>query len=415
MSSAVKGFALFLLLLVISLALYSQEHPLEFYILQGTANNPVLKDLSNRIRSNQYDSLIARASYLPQVNFNGMMMYAPVVNSWGYSDVITNGQQLIGTVNVNQQIFNGKTREANYNKMGLENRSLENARNLSTNELKKAITAQYLTAYSAQAESSFQGNILVTLKEMEKVLQIWVEKGIYRQTDFLSLKVEIMQLERNIRDLELQYRKEFSNLNQICGISDTALYKLELPVVNEPPGREQVNSPLFKRFVIDSLRIQAEKVLIDRRYKPNVAWFSDGGMVNNEPAYIYQNFGVSFGLSMTLPVYDGNQRKLNYGKLRVEEETRKNYLDFFKMQYSTQLKQLSDELARVKSLSGDNEKQVDLLKQLVEQEKILLNSGTLPITDYILALKNLIVAIHDRVQYQIRAQYILNEINFLKQ
>ena len=410
-----KRFAGLLFLLIFGGAVHGQDHSLDFYISQGTTNNPVLKDLSNRIRSNKYDSLIARASYLPQVNFNGMMMYAPVVNGWGYSDVITNGQQLIGAVTVNQQIFNKKTREANYSKLGLENRSLENSRNLSLNELKKAITAQYLAAYSAIAESGFQGNILSTLKEMEEILQMWVEKGIYRQTDYLSVKVEIMQLERNIRDLEVQYRREFSNLNQICGISDTSFYKLNLPAVNEISGQSQVNSPLFKRFVIDSLRIQAEKVLVDRKYKPNVNWFSDGGMVNNEPAYIYQNLGVSFGLSMTLPVYDGNQRKLNYGKLRVEEETRKNYLDFFRVQYSTQLKQLNDELERVKSLARDNEKQVDLLKQLVEQEKVLLNSGALSITEYILALKNLIVAGHDGVQYQIRAQYLLNEINFLKQ
>ena len=404
-----------LFLLIFGGAAHGQDHSLDFYISRGTTNNPVLKDISNRIRTNQYDSLIARASYLPQVNFNGLMMYAPVVNGWGYSDVITNGQQLIGAVTVNQQIFNKKTREANYSKLGLENRSLENSRNLSQSELKKAITAQYLAAYSAMAESGFQGNILSTLKEMEKVLQMWVEKGIYRQTDYLSLKVEIMQLERNIRDLEVQYRREFSNLNQICGISDTSFYTLNLPAVNEITGKSQGNSPLFKRFVIDSLRIQAEKVLVDRKYKPNVNWFSDGGMVNNEPAYIYQNLGVSFGLSMTLPVYDGNQRKLNYGKLRIEEETRKNYLDFFRVQYNTQLKQLSDELERVKSLARDNEKQVDLLKQLVEQEKVLLNSGVLSITEYILALKNLIVAGHDGVQYQIRAQYLLNEINFLKQ
>lgn len=415
MSVGFKRFVFLVFLLIIHIEVNGQEHSLEFYIGEGTGNNPVLKDLSNRIRSNQYDSLIARATYLPQVNFNSMVMYAPVVNGWGYSDVITNGQQLIGTINVNQQIFNSKTREANYRKLGLENSSLENARSISTNELKKAITAQYLAAYSAMTESRFQGNILSTLKEMEKVLQMWVEKGIYRQTDYLSLKVEIMQLDRNIRDLEMQYRREFSNLNQICGISDTTLYKLSLPAVSEMMNQAPGNSPLFKRFMIDSLKIQAEKLLIDRRYKPNVSWFSDGGMVNNEPAYIYQNLGVSFGLSMTLPVYDGNQRKLNYGKLRVEEETRRNYLDFFKTQYNARLRQLGDELERVRSLAVDNEKQVDLLKQLVEQEKVLLNSGSLSITDYILALKNLIVAVHDGVQYQIRAQYILNEINFLKQ
>lgn len=410
-----KGSIVFLSLLSACHLSYSQDHSLDYYISQGVANNPVLKDISNQIRSNQYDSLITRATYLPQVNFNGSMMYAPVINGWGYSDVITNGQELIGTLNVNQQFFNKKTREANYQKIGLENRSLENSRNLSINELKKAITAQYLAAYSALVESQFQQQILVTLNDEEKVLKKLTEKGTYRQTDYLSLKVGILQLEKNIRNIDLQYRKEFSNLTVICGINDTAIYKLNLPAIEEILKQSPENSPFFRRFVIDSLKIQTEKLLVDRKYKPTISWFSDGGLINNEPAYLYQNFGISFGLSLSLPVYDGNQRKYNYSKLRVKEETRKNYQDFFRAQYNAQLKQLKDELNKVGSLSRDNEKQVVLVKQLVEDERALLNTGSLSITDYILALKSLIEAVNEGIQYQIRAQYIINEINFWKQ
>ena len=146
-----------------------------------------------------------------------------------------------------------------------------------------------------------------------------------------------------------------------------------------------------------------------------VNWFSDGGLINNQPSYIYQNFGISFGMSLSLPVYDGNQRKMNYSKLRVQEETRKNYQDFFRTQNTMQLRQLKDELDNVRLLAADNEKQVEVVKMLVAQERAELNSGTLTISDYILALRNLIDATHEGIQYQIRAQYILNEINFWKQ
>jgi len=414
-SAVTKRSTLFLYLLLLNLILYSQVHDLDYYINQGVANNPVLKDLSNQIRSNQYDSLITRASYLPQVSFNAMMMYAPVVDGWGYSDVITNGQELSGTLNVNQQIFNKKTREVNYQKVGLENRSLKNSRDLSINELKKAITAQYLSAYSALQESQFQQEILSTLKEEEMVLKMWVQKGTYRQTDYLSVKVEIIQLERNIKNLDLQYRKEFSNLNVICGLTDTAHVRLGLPTIEEILKKSPENSLFFRKFVIDSLKIQTEKLLIDRKYKPTVNWFSDGGLINNEPVYLYQNFGISFGMSLSLPVYDGNQRKYNYSKIRIQEETRKNYRDFFRAQYNAQLKQLKEELDNVRLLAVDNDRQVEVVKMLVAQERAELNSGTLTITDYILALKNLIEALHEGVQYQIRAQYILNEINFWKQ
>jgi len=63
-----------------------QNVDIDYYIKKGITNSPVLKDITNQICANQYDSLVARAGYLPQVSFNAMLMYAPVVNGWGYSE-----------------------------------------------------------------------------------------------------------------------------------------------------------------------------------------------------------------------------------------------------------------------------------------------------------------------------------------
>ncbi|MEI6173295.1 MAG: TolC family protein [Bacteroidota bacterium] len=393
----------------------SQVCTLSDYIDNGVKHSPVLQDLSSQILLNQYDSLISRASYLPQVNFNGLMMYAPVINDWGYSDVITNGQNLIGTINVNQDIFNKKNREAHSEKYGLESGKLKNAKNISLNELKKAITAQYLAAYAAREELTFQEEILSSLKNEAAILKAWTEKGIYRQTDYLSMQVEMLNLGRNIRDLDLQYRREWWNLNLICGIGDTVLCDLALPVIHDNLGKTEENSIFFRSFVIDSLVIKNEKLLIDRRYKPVVSWFADGGLINNEPQYLYQNLGISAGLSMTLPIFDGNQRKFNYQKIRMQEETRKNYQDNFRFRYHSQLRHLQSELETTRRYMQENEKQISLSHELVAADKILLNTGAALITDYILAIKNLIEAKHAGLVYQIRTQYILNEINFWKQ
>ncbi|MEI6436022.1 MAG: TolC family protein [Bacteroidota bacterium] len=404
-----------LLSFLLCLNIYSQECTLSGYIDLGVSNSPVLKDLSNQILSNHYDSLIARASFLPQLNFNGYLMYAPSVNGWGYSDVITNGQNLIGTLNASQQILNKKTREINFEKFGIASGNLNNTRKISLNELKKAITAQYLTAFSALEERKFQQMTLETLLNESKILKAWTEKGIYRQTDYLSLKIEILNLEQTIRDLDLLYHNEFWNLNLICGVGDTASCDLKLPVISDSLVMTIENSIFFKQFLIDSLAIVNKKLLDDSRYKPVVSWFADGGIINNEPQYLYQNFGISIGLSMTLPVFDGNQRKINYDKIHVSEETRRNYRDNFRFRYNAQLKQLQFELEKTRLSLKENEKQISLIQELIAADRIMLNAGSLSITDYILALNNLIDAKHAGLLYQIRTQYILNEINFWKQ
>lgn len=390
----------------------SQERTLDDYIRQGLSNSPLMKDYDNQIRMNSADSLIARAGYKPQVNVNGYMMVAPIINGYGYSEPITNGQNLTGTINVTQNIFNKKTREAEYNQYGIENRSLSNARKISANELEKEITDQYLTACAAYLEVSYEREVLSTMTEEGKLLGMLVEKGAYRQNEYLSFRVETASAERGVNDLYLQFRKELAVLNILCGIPDTSSFKLSLPDLKIKGHLQLENSPLFHRFVIDSLKIVNEKVRIDRRYKPSFNWFSDAGLVNNEPKYIYQNFGISLGMSMTLPVYDGNRRKLSYSRLKSSEDTRKNYEDFFMLQYSLHLGQLNNELEQTRRLVRDNDEQVKLATELVRQDKILLNIGSVPVTDYLLALKNLKEARQNQVRYEVRELQIINEINF---
>ncbi|MCX6266888.1 MAG: TolC family protein [Bacteroidetes bacterium] len=155
--------------------------------------------------------------------------------------------------------------------------------------------------------------------------------------------------------------------------------------------------------------------MLDRKYQPALSWFADGGLINNEPRNLYQNFGLSFGLSMTLPVFDGNQRKINYNKIRMHEETRKYYLDNLRVRYQTQVSQLKDELKNTRLLMKENEKQVALLHELIAANLALVNTGSASITAYILSLQNLIEAKYAGLRYQIRVQYVINELNFWRQ
>jgi outer membrane protein TolC len=164
---------------------------------------------------------------------------------------------------------------------------------------------------------------LNSLEEQEVILRQLTQNGIYKQTDYLTFKVELQARRILLKEMQIQYSSELSALKNLCGLSDTATYDLIIPelTVNLPVNPSA--STHFLRFRFDSLSIQNEKILLDRNYKPVVNWFADAGLVNNQPELIYKNFGASLGFSFSLPVYDGNQRKLNYEKLRNTEETRK--------------------------------------------------------------------------------------------
>jgi outer membrane protein TolC len=404
------------ILLFILFAIYSlsqaQLGTLDYFLQQGLSNSPLLKDLTGQIRSNSIDSLLIRANQKPQVNFDGMLYYAPMINGYGYSEAITNGGQISSMMNVSQTIFNRKTLEARYDKFGLQNQALSASSKITENQLKKAITSQYINAYSVSKEIYLNKSLLSTIRDEEDILKQLVEKGIYKQTNYLSFLIELQSQELALNQLEIEYQKEMSALNLICGIKvDTIIELSEPDIVLSVPSRMEL-PPIFLRFKLDSLMICNEKVLIDRNYKPEVRWFSDAGLLSNDPGVIYKNLGVSLGLSLSLPVYDGNQRNLNFEKLSVSEESRSNYQDYFKMQFNKQLHQLNEELRKTREVIPPLKEQLELAASIIKQSKTLLNTGELSITDYIIAIKNYITIQVNLNQYEIKILRIINEINY---
>jgi hypothetical protein len=96
----------------------------------------------------------------------------------------------------------------------------------------------------------------------------------------------------------------------------------------------------------------------------------------------------------------------------MSEETRKGYSDFFRQQYDQQLQQLNEQLHRTIDIIPKLKHQLEMAEVIVRQDKDLLNNGSITITDYVLALKNLMIFRKNLNQYQIDALRIISEINY---
>lgn len=411
-----RKIEILLLLLFFSGMLSSaQEKNLDYYLTQGIIHSPVLKDLNNQISSGSVDSLLITAGHKPQVSYNGLAYYAPVINGVGYSEVITNISNITSVVYVSQRIFYQKLLDAQYSRIGIQNQTFRTTSKITEIELKKAITLQYLAACSVFNDIVFNGDLIKSSRDEEPVLKQLVEKGMYRQVDYNSFMVELASLDILYKDSQIQYRKELAALNLLCGLPDSAFTELQLPVIQLKAPVNLMSSVFFNRFLNDSMKIQNEKSLIDYNYKPAINWFSDAGLINNIPREITRNFGFSAGLSLTVPIYDGKQRKLNYDKLKLAENTRLNYADYFKQQYNQQLRQLYSELDDTRNILPVASNQLSLAESVINQDKSLLNAGNISVTDYVTALKNYISIKHNYNQFQIRILQIMTEINYWNQ
>jgi len=337
----------------------AQTNSLDRYLQIAKTNSPLLKDLQNQIASNQVDSLRLKAGLKPQVNLNSGGLYAPIVNGYGYAEAITNNHTLNGLMQVNQTIVGKNNIEAQVAAITLQTLSLSNATKISEQDLKKAITAQYITAYGDLLQYKFSREVVDLLNKEESVLKQLTRSNVYRQSDYLTFLVTLKQQELAVTQARSLYKNDFATLNYLAGIEDTTITELDTPNI-KPLIRPDVSTSIyFQQYKLDSLKLVNSKQLVDFSYKPKANIFADGGYESDFMGQAYKNFGASIGFALTVPIYDGGQRKMQYKKLSLQEETRESYKAFFSTQYRQQIAQLNQQIT-------ENEA---LLTQINEQRK----------------------------------------------
>src|SRR5450432_2581797 len=144
---------------------------LNFYVENALRNSPLLKDYQNQVQSALYDSLLIRAVYKPQVMGSTSNSYAPVIKGIGYDAAITNGGNFSTLVGVNKQLPNKKVLNAQFQNIQIQNQIISNSSAISEQDLKKAIIAQYITAYGDLQQLNFNREINTLLSKEETILK----------------------------------------------------------------------------------------------------------------------------------------------------------------------------------------------------------------------------------------------------
>jgi outer membrane protein TolC len=401
-----------LLLVFIPVRFYGQEKTLNDFISIGLANSPLLNDYRNQVQSALLDSARIHASYLPQINATTNNSYAPVIRGFGYDYAITNGTNINAVVGVNKNFVGSKNLQNQYNTIRLSSQGIQNTAKISEQDLKRNIISQYIVTYGDQQQLNLSAEIYTLLKKEDTILKTLAQKNVYKQTDYLAFLVTLQQQELlSIQD-SIQFRYDFASLNYLCGIEDTATATLKEPDVPLSSLTEAGNSVFFRQYFLDSLKLENERRAIDLTYKPKLNVFADAGYISSLAYNAYKNFGTSFGFGVTIPIYDGKQKKLQYQKLDIAEKTRQGYRQFFSKQYNQQIRQLYDQLKSTTDLISQINRQIRYSEGLVNASMKLLVTGDARITDLVIALNNYMTTRNLLTQNTISRMQIINQLNY---
>ena len=127
---------------------------------------------------------------------------------------------------------------------------------------------------------------------------------------------------------------------------------------------------------------------------------------------IQRRFGMSAGLSLSLPLYDGRQRSLTRQQSQVNQNTISEYRQYFEKNIAIQRK---DMRTRILSLQQNIE---SLKGQISDYEKLLklsekqLQQGNVSMIDHLILLRNFMEIRKSKIETEINCQHEINNYNY---
>ena len=364
---------------------------LDEFLLVARRSSPLLRETANQIGQNRIDSLVRARQNGVQVGGIGSALYYPSVTNSngesviGYDNAVTNGGNYAAIAQATKPILNRFQLQNDYQIIANQGRVLRNTGRVSALDLRRSITDQYLTAYAAETQLSFSRSLLSQLRQQDQMLRQLVNGGVFKQTQYLSFYLSVRTQEVTVEQDRLAYRRELGTLRALAGVADTALVPIETP--NPPTHRPLAGllAPGQQRLTLDSLRLLLDRRAVDAYYRPKLNAVFDAGLQSSSymPSALAHSLGIGGGFQLSLPIFDGHQRQLQYQRLELSEQSRRGYRQFLTVQRRQQYEQLEGLIRASDALLGRIREQVRVADALVGAARQQLATGDVAILDYL--------------------------------
>ena len=421
-----KRLILSILLLSGTLLMYSQQRDLNFYLEKAKMTSPLIQKNKNDTKIIDLDlQQTERILKNPEINLESNVLFAPIINHSsnhlditsagadnysGYDLGITNGGQYQAFVSVKQPLLGKMNYKAYSEKSEIARKQNENSTSMTIHEMEQLVAYQYILCLKSKAQLKNAVTVQKQLNEQLGIMKKLVDNAIYKQSDLMLLQIEKQNLELSNKSFEDDYKSNVYDLNLLCGIEDSALVDIqELDLQLKPQAF--TSSQFLASYKLDSLGIIADLSISELKYKPQLSAFANAGLnAVNIPAF--NRLGFSAGLTFSLNLYDGNQRKLEKEKSTVNINT----LQFEKNHFITQQQINKDKIkSQLKSL---DERGTILENQLLQYEKLYkvyeneLSQGLVSVMDFKNLLKDITAKRQDFLLQKMEKQLLVNSYNY---
>jgi outer membrane protein TolC len=414
----------FLSLLLLGLASVYAQNNLPYYLRNAETNSPLLNEYSNQISSSSLSrELFYSQQLLPQVSVTGQYLFAPYFNNnghlvstnpdpqaIGYDIGITNGGLYSAQINVEKNIFNGSTLDAMNAAQTAQEASIQHSMVLSRRDIAKQVTDQYLQVYESQKLYELATETSANLRDLLEIVGKLVGQGVSKQSEYLLLSIEYEGKNIATADAALQFKTSLTQLNTLCGIADTALVQVDS--VSLTAAADAAHFEFTKKYELDSLAAASQEELLETKYRPQVSVFFNTGLNAVELEHMERKFGLSAGLNLSIPIFDGGQRSITRQQSELAIRSIAGYRENFAVQLKNQRRNSSDRLDHLRSNLNTLARQISGYRQLISMSERELQRGQLSMIEYLTVLRNYLELRKNNISAEIDVQREINNYNY---
>lgn len=418
--------SLLFFLFVLPLLVQAQNKNINFFINEGLKNSPNIAENNNLQQFFQIQNeIITAQNKKPQVNFTGDYIFAPFFlnngrvisitpnpssKAYGYDASITNGGLYAAQLNVAIPLFNNALIKPLYEQNKIQGDISAYIRKQLEQDLKKAIVDQYVITYQFQQQTNYLQKIIDQLETRKPYVTALVKQGLLQQNDYLLLDIQQTTSRNDLLQLQYAYSNGLAILKNLAAISDSTIFDLETPAIMLQPAPPEYY--YVQKFRLDSLSLVAQQNVFNIKYKTQVSAIASSGINAVDITNLPHNVGLSAGLHVAVPIYDGKQKKMNERQNNVLLTNLQAYRNNAALLQQNNIRNAKQQIVQWQQT-------IELLDLQIKKQELLLDiikdkviKGQVTVMDYINALQDYAVTQKTKAFAETNVLLYTNQYNY---
>jgi outer membrane protein TolC len=171
-------------------------------------------------------------------------------------------------------------------------------------------------------------------------------------------------------------------------------------------------SNFMQKYTLDSLALVNQQNLFETKYLPQLNVFLNTGLNAVELKNLQRKFGMSAGLSLSLPLFDGRQKHLTRQQNVIHQQTISAYRLFSEQNITRQreilVSRINSLLQNIRALT----EQISDFQNLLQMSEKQLQQGNISMIDHLTLLRNYMEIRKNKINMEINCQLEINNYNY---